>query len=103
MHSVPETGRARVPRRSAPVPPPGSGVSFVMPVLNEQAYLRRAVETVLEQEVEGPVELVLALGPSSDGTNDLARRLAEEDERIVLVDNPAADIPVGLNLSLIHI
>ncbi|MGV9768332.1 glycosyltransferase family 2 protein [Microbacterium sp. NPDC003461] len=100
MHSVPETGRARVPRRSAPVPPPGSGVSFVMPVLNERAYLRRAVETVLEQEVDGPVELVLALGPSSDGTNDLARQLAEEDERIVLVDNPAADIPVGLNRAI---
>ncbi|MEL5989815.1 glycosyltransferase family 2 protein [Microbacterium phosphatis] len=71
-----------------------------MPVLNERTYLRRAVETVLEQEVDGPVEVVLALGPSSDGTTELARELAAEDARIVLVDNPAADIPVGLNAAI---
>ncbi|WP_229663021.1 glycosyltransferase family 2 protein [Microbacterium album] len=71
-----------------------------MPVLNERDYLRRAVETVLRQEVDGPVELVIALGPSSDGTTELARELAAEDDRIVLVDNPAADIPVGLNAAI---
>ncbi|WP_246603559.1 glycosyltransferase [Microbacterium marinilacus] len=71
-----------------------------MPVLNERAYLRRAVETVLDQDVDGPVEVVLALGPSSDGTTELARTLAAEDPRIVLVDNPAADIPVGLNAAI---
>ena len=89
-------------RRDAPVPPEDAGVSFVMPVLNEVRYLERAVRTVLAQEVPGPMELVLALGPSSDGTNDLARRLAAEDPRIVLVDNPAADIPAGLNLAIRH-
>jgi hypothetical protein len=84
----------------APVPAPGAGVSFVMPVLNEIRYLERAVRTVLEQDVPGPMELILALGPSSDGTTELAHRLATEDERIVLVDNPEADIPTGLNLAI---
>lgn len=87
-------------RRDAAVPPTDAGVSFVMPVLNEVRYLERAVRTVLAQEVPGPMELVLALGPSSDGTNDIAHRLASEDPRIVLVDNPAADIPAGLNLAI---
>ncbi|WP_204977076.1 glycosyltransferase family 2 protein [Microbacterium esteraromaticum] len=71
-----------------------------MPVLNERAYLEHAVRSVLEQDVDGPTELVLALGPSSDGTTELARRLAAEDERILLVDNPAAHIPVGLNAAI---
>jgi hypothetical protein len=71
-----------------------------MPVLNERGYLRRAVETVLAQDVAGPTELILALGPSTDGTSDLARELADQDARVVLVDNPAADIPVGLNLAI---
>ena len=71
-----------------------------MPVLNERDYLRRAVESVLSQDVDGPAELVLALGPSTDGTNEIARELAAGDPRIVLVDNPAADIPVGLNLAI---
>ncbi|MFE1663771.1 glycosyltransferase family 2 protein [Microbacterium sp. P02] len=87
-------------RRDAPATPDSAGVTFVMPVLNERAYLERAVRTVLDQDVPGPAELILALGPSSDGTTELAQRLASEDSRIVLVDNPAADIPVGLNLAI---
>jgi glycosyltransferase involved in cell wall biosynthesis len=75
-------------------------VTFVMPVLNEQGYLRRAVETVLAQDVSGPTELILALGPSTDGTSELAHELAGADDRIVLVDNPEADIPIGLNLAI---
>ena len=77
-----------------------AGVTFVMPVLNEREYLRRAVETVLAQRVDGPSELILALAPSTDGTTELARQLAAEEPRIVLVDNPRADIPVGLNLAI---
>ncbi|WP_136035939.1 glycosyltransferase family 2 protein [Microbacterium sp. K35] len=71
-----------------------------MPVLNERAYLRHAVESVLAQEIGGPTELVLALGPSSDGTTELARGLAAADDRIRLVENPAAHIPVGLNAAI---
>jgi succinoglycan biosynthesis protein ExoA len=71
-----------------------------MPVLNERAYLRRAVETVLAQDVAVPTELIIALAPSTDGTTELARELAAGDPRIVLVDNPAADIPIGLNLAI---
>jgi len=77
----------------------GAGVTFVMPVLNERDYLRRAVETVLAQDVAGPTELILALAPSTDGTTELARELAA-DARVVLVDNPEADIPIGLNRAI---
>ncbi|MCK3770182.1 glycosyltransferase family 2 protein [Microbacterium aerolatum] len=71
-----------------------------MPVLNERAYLEHAVASVLAQELQGPSELVLALGPSTDGTTKLARHLAAEDDRIRLVENPAAHIPVGLNAAI---
>lgn len=76
------------------------GVSFVMPVLNEIDYLEHAVQSVLAQDVAGPTELVLALGPSSDGTTALAKRLAAGDDRVRLVENPHAHIPVGLNAAI---
>ncbi|MGO2684467.1 MAG: glycosyltransferase family 2 protein [Microbacterium sp.] len=71
-----------------------------MPVLNERGYLEHAVGSVLAQELDGPSELVLALGPSTDGTTELAQQLAADDDRIRLVDNPAAHIPVGLNAAI---
>ncbi|WP_298037019.1 glycosyltransferase family 2 protein [uncultured Microbacterium sp.] len=71
-----------------------------MPVLNEIDYLEHAVASVLSQEIDGPSELILALGPSTDGTTELAERLAAADDRIRLVDNPAAHIPVGLNAAI---
>ena len=94
MHDLPR------PPRPAPVPAPGDGVSFVMPVLNERDYLERAVRSVLAQDVAVPTEIILALGPSSDGTEGVAQRLAGTDPRVRLVRNPAAHIPVGLNVAI---
>lgn len=75
-------------------------VSVVMPVLNEQRYLRESVHRVLQQEYDGDVEVVLALGPSADRTAEIARELAEDDPRIVLVDNPVGHTPAALNAAI---
>ena len=42
------------------------GVSVVMPVLNEERYLEAAIRRVLDQVYPGELELVLAVGPSSE-------------------------------------
>ncbi len=76
------------------------GVSYVMPVLNEEAYIGNAVRTVLDQDWAGPKELILALGPSTDQTDDIVAAFAAEDARIIPVRNPDIDIPVGLNLAI---
>ena len=71
-----------------------------MPVLNEAGYIENAVVTVLGQDYAGAKEVILALGPSTDGTTAIAERLAAADDRIILVHNPDTDIPVGLNLAI---
>lgn len=76
------------------------GVSYVMPVLNEVRYIESAIRTILDQDYAGDKEVILALGPSNDGTTELVERLAAGDPRITLVHNPATDIPVGLNLAI---
>lgn len=70
-----------------------------MPVLNEERYLADAVAAVLDNGYGGPVELVIALGPSTDGTDAIAEGLAADD-RIVLVANPTGATPSGLNLAI---
>jgi len=71
-----------------------------MPVLNEVEYVRAAVESILAQDYDGPVEVVLALGPSSDGTAEVVAALQAADARIRVVENPGMDIPLGLNLAI---
>ena len=75
-------------------------VAYIMPVLNEAEYLQEAVASILAQDYEGDKELVLALGPSIDETNLVAQRLASQDPRIKLVDNPHGRTPIALNLAI---
>jgi len=71
-----------------------------MPVLNEEGYLEAAVRTILSQDYSGEKQIVLALGPSTDRTDEIAAMLAAEDPRVSLVPNPERDIPIGLNLAI---
>jgi len=76
------------------------GVSVVVPVLNEERHLREAVAEMLEQDYPGPLEVVLALGPSRDATDEIAGQLAEADPRVRLVPNPTGRTPAGLNAAI---
>jgi hypothetical protein len=75
-------------------------VSVVVPVLNEERHLEAAVTNVLEQEYPGPMEVVLAVGPSRDRTAHVAAALAARDARVHLVDNPTGRTPAALNAAI---
>lgn len=75
-------------------------VSVIAPVLNEADHLTGAVAAVLEQEYSGEIELILALGPSHDATNEIAEKLAAADSRIHLIDNPTGRTANALNLAI---
>ena len=81
-------------------PEPTTPVTVIMPVLNEAAYLVEAVAAVLRQDHPGPIQVVLALGPSRDDTSEIAKSLAATDARITLVENPSGRTPNGLNLAI---
>ena len=79
---------------------PGAPVSVVMPVLNEERHLAEAAAAVLAQDYPGPLEVVLAVGPSHDRTADVAASLAAADSRVKVVDNPTGRTPAGLNAAI---
>jgi hypothetical protein len=87
--------RAAVTERDA-----ATAVSVVMPVRNEELSLAESVRSVLGQDYPGELEIVLAVGPSRDGTLQLARRLASSDPRIIVVPNPTGQRPCGLNAAI---
>jgi glycosyltransferase involved in cell wall biosynthesis len=72
----------------------------ILPVLNEQAHLEDSIRAILSQNYLGKFEVILALGPSRDFTNEIARSLAAEDARVILVENPSGRTAAGLNIAL---
>jgi succinoglycan biosynthesis protein ExoA len=84
----------------ASTPAASRGVSYVMPVLNEVEHIEAAIDSLTNQDYDGPFEVVLALGPSVDGTNDVVASMAAADSRIRRVDNELGSTPGGLNAAI---
>ncbi len=85
---------------SSPDPVPWPPVSVVIPVLNEERHLGEAVGRILDQGYPGELEVVLALGPSADRTDEVAAALAAADSRVRTVRNPTGRTPNGLNAAI---
>jgi succinoglycan biosynthesis protein ExoA len=75
-------------------------VSYVMPVLNEATHVEAAIDSLLAQDYRGEFDVVVALGPSIDGTTELVKRLAVVDPRIKVIANPTGSTPSGLNVAI---
>lgn len=75
-------------------------VSVIMPVLDEEEHLAASVRQVLDQDYPGEIEVVLAVGPSRDRTQEVAAGLAASDPRVRIVDNPSGRTPDALNAAV---
>jgi glycosyltransferase involved in cell wall biosynthesis len=75
-------------------------ISVILPVLNEGAHLEESVTAILAQDYLGMFEVILALGPSRDRTDQIAQTLAARDSRVKLVENPTGKTAAGLNLAI---
>ncbi|WP_227497225.1 glycosyltransferase family 2 protein [Planctomonas psychrotolerans] len=71
-----------------------------MPILNEVDHVESAVQSMLGQDYPGVVQIVLAVGPSTDGTTELVTELSRRDARITSVPNPTGSTPGGLNAAI---
>jgi succinoglycan biosynthesis protein ExoA len=77
-------------------------VSVLVPVRNEAADIREAVESMRAQRFPGQVEFLFVDGRSDDGTRTILEDLARSDHRMVVLDNPQGGIPQALNIGLRH-
>jgi succinoglycan biosynthesis protein ExoA len=75
-------------------------VSVLVPVLNEEAHIRGAVESMRAQRFDGAIEFIFIDGGSTDATPAILEELAAEDPRLRLLDNPRRITPVALNIGL---
>lgn len=73
-----------------------------MPVLNEFNHLEAAVRAALTQDYPGEIEVILAVGPSKDGTEKLVRQIIQAERRVRSIENPSGRTATALNLALKH-
>ena len=75
-------------------------VVVVMPVINEERHLRDSVLRLLEQDYQGPLDIVIAVGPSRDATHAIAEQISIEHANVHVVENPSGKTPTGLNAAI---
>src|SRR5947208_14113424 len=77
------------------------GVSVFIPCRNEARSIEGCLRAVLAFESPpGGFEVIVADGRSDDGTREIVERIAVEDGRVRLVDNPQRTTPFGLNMGI---
>jgi succinoglycan biosynthesis protein ExoA len=74
--------------------------SVLVPVLNEERFIRDTVAAMQAQRFDGSVEFLFMDGGSEDRTKAILEELAREDSRIRVFDNPGRSSTAGLNVGL---
>ncbi len=76
-------------------------VSIAMPCLDESRFIEACLRSVRAQDYPPElVEILVADGGSTDGTRAIVARLAAQDPRVVLVDNPGRVQAAGMNAAI---
>ncbi len=76
-------------------------VSVIMPVRNDEKFVKRAIKSLLENDYPGDkVEILVVDGMSTDGTVKIIEELMSKDNRIKLLKNPHVYTPYGLNIGI---
>jgi succinoglycan biosynthesis protein ExoA len=75
-------------------------ISVVIPARDSARDLDRCLAAVLSQDYPGKLEVVIAVGPSVDGTERVAADIAAEDHRVKLVPNLSGSTPAALNAAI---
>lgn len=79
-------------------------VSIIVAVLNEVKHIDELVESILAQDIDEPLELLLIDGMSTDGTRDRIHAILQQkrapNRQVRLLDNPQQRAPYAFNIGI---
>ena len=76
-------------------------ISVIIPIFNEQKFISRAIESVLQQDIKNTYqEIIIVDGMSTDGTRDIINGFVKKHKNIILLDNPDKLVSIGFNKAL---
>jgi len=75
--------------------------SIVIPTLNEEKYLSRCVDSLLDQSYDpNLIEIVIVDGQSTDKTLEIISKYQKNHNNIKLFENPKKNTPISLNIGI---
>ena len=75
----------------------GPSVSVVLPTLNEEGFVADCLRTLLTQDYDDVLEILVVDGGSTDGTRDLVRSFGAP---VQLLDNPRVTAAAAMNVAI---
>jgi glycosyltransferase involved in cell wall biosynthesis len=76
-------------------------VSFVMPVRNEEEYIRASLQSLVDQSYPaGECEIIVLDGRSSDRTREIVEEIGEGNPQVRCLDNGAGIVPTAMNIGI---
>jgi glycosyltransferase involved in cell wall biosynthesis len=77
-------------------------ITIAIPAYNEANYIESVIQGFLKQNHPNLLEIIVADGGSNDGTQEIVQKIAFEDSRVKLLNNPLKIQSAGLNLIFNH-
>ncbi len=75
--------------------------SIVIPCLNEEDYIARCLDSIIEQDYElDKIEIVIVDGLSKDRTREIVADYQKKYKNVKLYDNPKKKTPISLNIGI---
>ena len=74
-------------------------ISVVMPMYNQEKYIVKCLESVINQTLN-ELEIIVVNDGSTDSSLSIVKRYAEKDDRIVIIDKPNSGYGNSVNLGM---
>lgn len=73
-------------------------ISVIIPCRNEENYIVNNIESILNQEYSGEIEILVVDGMSTDSTRELVKNF--DNSLVKLIDNPHQFTPHAMNIGV---
>jgi len=74
-------------------------ISIIVPVFNGEKYIQRCIEALLGQTLHN-VEIIIVNDGSRDKTSAISHQLADQDNRIIVIDKENEGVSIARNTGL---
>ncbi len=79
-------------------------VSVLIPIRNESHFLEGCLQSVIQQEYQYPLEIIIIDGLSTDDSPYIVHKFVQDADlyyrTIIILDNPKKIVPIAMNIAL---